>query len=430
MADLGRRDLLAGGLGAMALSAPSRGVASPMPRWPQVDAALRPQVDQGQLSGYVTLAYRAGRLVHASSYGQRDLASGAPMKTDGVFRIYSMTKPVVAAAMMILRDQGRWRPEDSIARHLPELAGLKVYRGQGPDGRPILEAPRSPPNLAQLLTHTAGFSYGGGAGYVDELQRAADPYMAASSEDFLKRVASLPLAYEPGTRWRYSIAVDIQGMIVERLTGRRLSAFLADHIFGPLRMPDTDFFVPAAKRGRLVSMYSLRQGRLVPPPTGRLYGWAYTDPPPVDLGGIGLVSTAGDYARFCRMLLGRGQLGGVRILSAAAVDEMLANHLSHAVAAGNFGAGGVQRIRPGYEFGYDGAVVTDPARAGVALGRGSYLWSGAAGTWFWVDPENQVVFVGMIQRESDVPRVMEQVQDISQRAVFAALGKPCAACGR
>lgn len=411
-----RRLFLAGSLGAMTACGLSAAARAAGPTWPLVDAALRPFVDGSELSGYVTLAMHRGRLAHASAYGQRNLETGAPMTMDTLFRIFSMTKPVTAAAMMILRDEGRWRPEDPIAKYLPELADLKCYRGQGADGRPILEAPRFPPTMAQLMTHTAGFSYGGGADYVDAAYRAKPPTDATSSQDFLERVAALPLAYEPGAEWRYSISVDLQGVIIERLTGRRLSAFMAERIFEPLGMRDTGFVLPAAERFRLASIYTRRDGKLVPYPIP-MGKEDYATPPAFESGGGGLLSTASDYARFASMLLARGKGHRTRILSRAAVDEMLSNHLAPALAARGFG--GFQRIRPGYEFGYNGVVVTDPARAGVALGRGSYLWDGAAGTWFWVDPENEVLFVGLIQRPAWLQ--LPPVQALSQKAVLEAV---------
>jgi CubicO group peptidase (beta-lactamase class C family) len=389
------------------------------PVWTPVQAALDPFVDKGQIPGMVTLALKDGRVVHARAYGKRDLATGAPMEMDTIVRAFSMTKPVTAAAMMILHDEGRWKPEDPIARHLPELADLKVLVGKDAEGRPILEAPKSPPTVGQLMTHTAGFLYGFEGSDVDELYRGpGNPMRATSSADLLNRVAALPLAYEPGTKWKYSIAMDLQGMIVERLSGQSLADFMEARLFKPLGMTDTGFFVPATKRARFAELYEWRAGKLQVPSAEGLFSSTYAAPPPVALGGAGLVTTAPDYARFAQMLLNGGELEGRRVLSRSAVAQIMTNHLSPELVAGRHGIG-MQQIRPGYEFGYNGIVVSDPALAGSAMGKGSYLWDGAAGTWFWVDPENKVVFVGLVQRLMGPG--FPPLQATSQKAVRQAI---------
>ncbi|WP_337185975.1 serine hydrolase domain-containing protein [Phenylobacterium sp.] len=423
-----RRHHLAAALFAVALTCPAPAAWSQpqpaaakaaSPAWAPVQSALHPFVDQGQLPGMITLAFKDGRMVHAEAYGVRDLATGAPMEMDTIVRAFSMTKPVTAVAMMILRDEGRWKPEDPIAKHLPELAGLKLWKGKDAEGRPILEAPATPPTVGQLMTHTAGFLYGFEASDVDAIYRSdKGPMRAASTEDFLRRVADLPLAYEPGTKWKYSIAMDIQGAMVERLSGQSLAQFMDARIFRPLKMTDTGFHVPAEKRGRFAALYEWRDGRLQAPAAGSPFLSDYATPPPFASGGGGLVTTAHDYARFARMLLGGGTLDGRRIISRRAAAEMMSNHLSPELVGGKYGIG-MQQIRPGYEFGYNGVVVTDPAKAGVAMGKGSYLWDGAAGTWFWVDPENRLVFVGLVQRLMGPG--FPPLQPTSQKAVRAAL---------
>ncbi len=401
---------------ADAQTAPSAPAVEAAPRLADVDAALQPLVKSGQLSGAVMVIYRGGRLIHASALGQRDLASATPMTIDTIFRAYSMTKPVTAVAMMILYDEGKWRLEDPVAKFLPEFADIKVFKGMGSDGKPILEAPASPPTMGQLMTQTAGFSYGFAQGYVDDRYRAADIWSAANMDDFVRRIAAIPLAYQPGTQWRYSVSVDLQGAIVERLSGKKLGDFMRERIFEPLGMDDTGFFVPPAKWSRLASLYGWADDRLqqIPSP----FAMTFAAEPAFASGGGGLVTTAGDYARFGRMLLGKGALDGARVLSAASAEAIMTSHLPPALIPRGFGIG-FQGLRPGYEYGFDGVVVTDPAAAHVAVGRGTYLWDGAAGTWFWVDPENQLVFVGMVQRLMGPG--FPSLQPLAQGAVRTAL---------
>ena len=209
-----------------------------------------------------------------------------------------------------------------------------------------------------------------------------------------KKLAALPLAYQPGARWLYSLSMDIQGAIIERLTGQSLPAFMQEHLFGPLGMVDTAFHLPDDKRPRLATGYrQSRSGLKVEKP---LLG-DHTEPPSLASGGGGLFSTVMDYARFAQMLLNRGELGGVRIISEAAARLMMTNHLSDAMMAAGFGVG-AQAIRPGFGYGFNGVVFTDPAAAGIPVGRETYHWDGAWGTWFWVDPENDLIYVGLIQR--------------------------------
>ena len=398
---------------AIVLAAPS--MAQTLPA---VDGALKPLVDGGQLSGVVSIAMKDGKTVHKSAMGKRDLATGAPMEMDTIFRAFSMSKPVTAVAMMILHDEGKWKPEDPVTKFLPELKDVKLYKGKDADGKPILETPKALPTLGQIMTHTAGFAYGLMPGPVDDLYRANSPLAAQDSTDFARRLGALPLAYEPGTQWQYSLAMDVQGAIIERITGQKLANFMEARIFRPLRMADTGFFVPAAKRARFATLYGWDKDKLVPL-TGGTFGSTYETAPGFASGGGGLVTTAGDYARFAQMLLNNGTLDGARILKPGSAKVIMTDHISPAIVNGKFGIG-MQQIRPGYQFGYNGVVVTDPAAAGVDMGRGSYLWDGAAGTWFWVDPTNHIVFVGMIQRIMSSGG-MPNVQKMSQAAVKASL---------
>lgn len=393
-------------------------------RWSAADALIQDVVDRRLLSGAVTVAWHKGAVSHASAIGQRDVAVAEPMQTDSIFRLFSMTKPITAVAMMILWDEGKWSPSDPIAKHLPELADLEVLRGTGTDGSALLAVPETPPTLEHLMTHQAGFSYGFTDEPVDRAFHAARVPIIPhdiTAEDYLARLARVPLAFEPGTGWRYSLAMDVQGIIVERLSGMRLRDFMLERIFKPLGMVDTDFFVPAAKRDRFAALYTLAGDALVEmtaesdsldydnvaalSPSDLVL--PYDQPPVLASGGGGLVSTAPDYLRFGRMLLGRGELDGRRILSPEAVALMTRSHTPPHLLSGGFGTA-PHWLRPGYEYAYNAVVITDPHAAGVPLGRDTYLWDGAAGCWFWVDPTNDLVFVCMVQLLVDAERLSLQ----------------------
>jgi CubicO group peptidase (beta-lactamase class C family) len=349
--------------------------------------------------------------------GLNNITSHTKLSENTIFRIYSMTKPVTAVAMMILHDQGLWKPEDPIAKFIPSFANAKVVAADG-DPSKLVVADHAP-TVGELMTHTAGLTYGMTDSPLDELYKAADIWHAGSLAGFADRLGRLPLAYQPGTKWLYSLAMDVQGAIIETLSGQKLADFMRARIFAPLGMIDTGFFVPPENVNRLATLYR----------TSRTDGLVAMDRPPmlgdnlsaptVPSGGGGLVSTLDDYARFAQMLLNKGELDGARILSPQAVAQMSRNHLSDALINGGFGVG-AQSIRPGFGYGYNCAVFTDPVRAGLPVGKGTFQWDGAAGTWFWVDPENDLIFVGMIQRLS---MMMDQAnpQQVTQRLLAGAI---------
>jgi CubicO group peptidase (beta-lactamase class C family) len=385
-----------------------------------LDAALHALVDDAALAGVSTLVARHGKVVHTDTYGMQDLAARTPLASDTIFRIYSMTKPITGVALMKLYEQGKWHPEEPLARHIPAFANVRVHAGAAASGAPELVAPKRAPTVGDVMSHTAGFTYGFfGDHPVDRLYQADNPLQAQSAQAFVDKLAKLPLAYQPGEQWRYSVSVDVQGYLVEQLSGKPLPQFMQDEIFGPLGMRDTGFNVPEAKLARLATVYGwdaekglVAQAR--DPNVTRVPGFAS--------GGGGLYSTLYDYARFAQMLANGGELDGVRILSPSTVALMTANHLPDALMRGGFGIG-FQQMRPGFGFGYDVAVFTDPHAVGSTTGKGSYLWDGAAGTWFWVDPENDVVFVGMIQRMMSMGG-MPQIQNLSRALVYQALVDP------
>lgn len=380
-------------------------------RLESLHAAMQEEVDQKVLAGLVTLLVRHGKVEEEKVYGKKDVASGAPMTPDTIFRIYSMTKPVTGVAMMILYEQGKWKPTDPIAKFIPQFAHLKVYKGLDASGSVITEDPIHPPTMGELMTHTAGFTYGlFGDTPVDKLYRQSNPFASKSLDEMIDKLARLPLLYQPGSKWVYSVSMDIQGYIIEKLSGQSLPDFMQQHIFGPLKMTDTGFYVPKEKWNRFATLYGPdKDGAMIPMPDGG----AYRSVPGMPSGGGGLVSTAQDYRRFAQMLLNKGELDGVRILSPATVALMTTNHLPPSLMTGEY-AIATQVMRPGLGYGYDCAVYTDPLLADDATGKGTFFWLGAADTWFWVDPANDLIFIGMTQRmfgpgQPDVERVSRPI---------------------
>jgi CubicO group peptidase (beta-lactamase class C family) len=368
-------------------------------RLERLHALMQQTVDQKQIAGIVTILARHGKVIDYRAYGQSDIASGKPVAKDAIFRDFSMTKPVTGVAMMILYEEGKWLPSDPIAKFIPEFANLKVYKGTDANGKMILTDPDHAPTMRELMSHTAGFSYGFfGDTPVDKMYRDSKLFDSKDLHEFVEKLAKIPLAYQPGKGWTYSVSMDVEGYIVEKLAGQSLPDFMRDHIYAPLGMRDAGFFVPAEKRNRFVTLYRTGpSGDLLadPPDNGMAHG--YSEQPTMPSGGGGMVSTAEDYYRFAQMLVNGGELDGKRILAPSTVKLMTSNHVPSELLTGQYGIG-LQVMRPGLGYGYNGAVAFDPPEANLPEGKGTYYWDGAAGTWFWVDPANDVVFIGMIQR--------------------------------
>jgi len=358
---------------------------------------MQKQVDEGQIAGGVTLLARHGRIVSVDAFGYRDLTAGDPMRPDTIFRIRSETKPITGVAMMMLYDEGLWSLDDPVTKFVPQFANLQVVSGVDAEGKPMLEPVSRPATMRELMTHTAGFAYGlAEDGPADTAYLRAGVLQSSSLQEMIDRISALPLYSQPGVRWRYSAATDIQGYIIEKLTGMSLAEFMQNRIFGPLGMKDTGFFVPPDKLGRLATLYDIdpATGRLAPAPD-RIDD--VTLAPGMASGGGGLYSTAEDYARFAQMILNHGELNGVRLLRPETVTLMRSNHLPPSFSVTSNG------IRPsplgaGVGFGLDMAVVTDPAVGHQPVGKGTVSWGGSSGTWFWIDPTNDLFFIGMIQR--------------------------------
>lgn len=371
-------------------------------RLERLHAAMQQVVDQKQIAGIVTILARHGKVVDYRTYGYRDLESKTPMPKDAIFRDFSMTKPVTGVAMMILYEEGKWLPSDPIAKFIPEFAHLKVYKGTDAEGNITLVDPDHPPTMRELMSHTAGFTYGFfGDTPVDKLYRDRQVLGSKNLQEMIDKLASIPLLYQPGKGWTYSVSMDIQGYIIEKLSGQSLPDFDREHIFRPLGMKDAGFYVPPDKRTRFATNYQNApgpNGELMPVVRGPGGSRSdYAAEPAMPSGGGGMVSTAEDYYRFATMLLNGGELNGARILAPASVHLMTSNHLPSSLLTGEFGIG-LQQMRPGFGYGYNCAVVFDPPEANLPEGKGTFFWDGAAGTWFWVDPTNDIVFIGMIQR--------------------------------
>jgi CubicO group peptidase (beta-lactamase class C family) len=361
-------------------------------------------VDDGKLAGVTTVVARHGKVVYVDAYGVQDLATKKPVGTDTIFRIASMTKPIVGVAMMMLWEQGRWTLDDPVAKHIPEFGGLKVTT---PNGEVLQTRPMT---MRELMSHTAGFDVN--AGY------AKANLMESDLQGMIDKLARMPLAVQPGSDWRYGPSVDIQGYIVEKLSGQSLDTFLRTRIFEPLGMKDTDFWVDASKVNRLTSLftYGLDKRIIAAPPQRNA-----SLKPEFLSGNGGLLSTTDDYFRFAQMMLNGGQANGKRFLNASTVELMRTNVLAEGVKVDTFGP-----ALPGIGFGLGFAIVLDPVVANTPEGLNSFYWGGAFGTWFWIDPTNDLVVVGMMQNlgGSSPTGGSPQVRPLSRQLVYQALVNP------
>ncbi|HYD45914.1 MAG TPA: serine hydrolase domain-containing protein [Phenylobacterium sp.] len=371
-----------------------------------LDAQMRGLVDQQKLAGVTTLVARHGKVVHFDAYGKADLASGKPLQKDAIFRIASMTKPITGVAMMILYEEGKWKLDDPVAKHIPEFANLKV---KGPDGQ--LAGQASPMTMAQLMSHSAGFG-------VSSTYEGAD-LNDSDLQGMVDKLAVLPLATQPGTAWDYGPSVNIQGYVVEKLSGQSLDQFFKQRIFDPLKMADTGFWVDPAKAGRVVSINTYKDGKITP--ADQSARPVLTARPKFLAGSGGLFSTTEDYWRFAQMLANHGELDGARILKPETVKLMYQNVLKPGVTVDLYGPS-----QAGVGFGMDVAVILDPKVAGTPQGLNTHYWGGAFGTWYWVDPTHDVVFVGMIQNlQGSVPGAgTPALRSLSYPLVYDALVDP------
>ena len=397
--------LVAGALVSQFASADSSSRHIDAQRFAQVDLAMQKQVDEGKLAGVDMLVFHDDEVAHRQLTGYKNLAEKASLTEDTLYKIFSLTKPVTGAALLMLYEEGKFELDDPVEQYIPEFKGMQVAREDGPNGRPITEPAHHPVTIRELMNHTGGFTYGRfSQSQVDSLYVKADVLDPNSTlADMITKLKDIPLRQQPGTQWHYSVSVDIQARLVEILSGKPFDVFLKERIFQPLGMNDTDFYAPENKAGRLATSYHPAEDGLQPVPND-----PFLSKPNFLNGGGGLVSSMSDYLRFARMLLGEGEVDGVRLLKAETVRMMRSDQLPEGVEGPNWA--------PGNRFGLNVAVVTDSEQAGY-LPEGTYWWWGIQGTWMWIDPHNRMITLGMMQNTDY--RHSRVVHNIVSRILYA-----------
>jgi CubicO group peptidase (beta-lactamase class C family) len=366
---------------------------------------LQAEVDRGQIPGVVVLLARHGQVALHQAIGQRNPGASTPMTTDAIFRIYSMTKPVVSVAAMMLVEQGRLLLSDPVAKFLPEFANQQVVVER--DGQVTLEPVHQPATVQDLLRHTAGLTYEFlGTAHVQRLYAQAQiGSRSRSNSAFSETLAALPLFHQPGSQWAYSRATDVLGRLLEVVSGQALGEHLKQVIFTPLGMSDTAFSVPEADHARIAEPFAHDPDGGIP-----MQVLEPREVPALEAGGGGLMSTTRDYARFLQCLLNRGQLDGVRLLGSHTVDFMTADHLGHIPSHDGL-------LPPGHGFGLGFAVRTQAGVSPVPGSVGTYHWGGIAGTTFFVDPAED--FFGILMTQA--PNQRDHVRNLFRNLAYATL---------
>ncbi|MBA2810294.1 beta-lactamase family protein [Streptomyces sp. KM273126] len=368
-------------------------------------------VDDGRLPGYLVSVARHGRVAHLTTYGHRDRAAGLPVETDTIWRIYSMTKPVTSVAALILVEEGRLALDDPVSRYIPAFAEPRVYES-GSGSETVTRLAQQPVLVRHLMTHTSGLTFGFYHSHpVDALYRDAGLENSVPSGADLARTcdvyASLPLQFEPGTQWNYSVASNVLGRVIEVVSGLPLDEFFAERLFGPLGMTDAGFCVTPEQAPRLAELYGeTDDGGITPIPGLPLHGR-----PRFLSGSGGMAATAHDHHRFMEFLRRRGELDGTRLLSPESIGTMTTNHLPDNADLRSFGSA-PHRLpsNAGVGFGLGVSVVVDPEATETPSSRGTFGWSGVATTTFWVDPARDLTV-----------QFMTQVRPTSSNAVFPEL---------
>lgn len=370
-------------------------------RLSRIDRHFAAYVDDGRLPGWQVLVSRRGNVVHASTYGHRDIDAGTPWSDDTLVRMFSMTKPITSVAAMMLYEEGSFELKDPVSKFIPAFAESRVYRGGSPL-KPITEGLTQPMLMWHLLTHTSGLTYGFHNQHVtDAIYRNAGFDIGvpdgADLADCCERWAALPLAFQPGAEWCYSVSTDVLGRVVEVISGQSLDEFFRTRIFEPLKMAETAFFVDEGEIDRAATLYSPdpATGRAVATP---LVPAAPTETPLFLSGGGGLWGPASDYVRFCHFLLNRGELDGVRLLGSRTIDYMSQNHLPGGADLETFGRPlFAETTYDGVGFGLGLSVQLDPVANKVLASPGEYAWGGLASTAFWCDPREEIAVVFLTQ---------------------------------
>lgn len=399
-------------------------------RLDRLDAAMQAEIDAGHYAGISVAVARHGKLAKSGCYGYQTLEQRQPLREDAIYRIASMTKPIIAVAMLLLYEEGHWQLDDPVTRFIPEFADLQVMQQDGT--RVPLQRPM---RMRHIMSTTAGFAFGPPLGSVnpavDALYANADLW-SGTHEDFIAELARLPLEAQPGTHFRYGLQQEVQGAIIRRISGQPLDQFLEERIFSPLGMRDTGFGVPADQRDRIAPRYALDEHlKLVlaedQSPFPAVAGTPAGVTPRFLLSIAGLYSTTHDYLRFAQMLANGGVLDGVELLSPSSVALMSSNLLAENVPMHFL------ESFDGIGYGMNVGIVLDPARAsfnGGGMGRGTFYWGGVHGTWFWVDPVNDLVVVGMIQQVdggnpmTGRPYPVPDIRGICRSIVYGALINP------
>ncbi|MBN2377750.1 MAG: beta-lactamase family protein [Sedimentisphaerales bacterium] len=353
----------------------------------EIVPAAQKLIDDEKIAGAITMVARKGKIVHFEALGMRDIAAGKPMTKDTIVRMYSMSKPVTSVAVMMLVEKGQVRLDDPVAKYIPEFKGLKVY-GETSAGEAEYQTQEREMTVRDLLRHSSGLTYGLFSNTpVDQMYRESKIMGSKNLSEMVENLGEIPLLYQPGTKWHYSVSVDVLGYLVEVVSGEKLDEFFEKNIFKPLDMKDSAFYVTQGKRNRFSACYhpdgegGLKVGKEVA-------SYQFLEPPTFLSGGGGLVSTARDYMRFCQMLLNEGELGSVRILKPETVEMMTQNQLPADVS-----------FRPGQGFGLGFFVQLkeDPRDKNLAH-VGEYGWAGAASTQFWISPKDELIVVAIAQR--------------------------------
>lgn len=364
-------------------------------RLQHIDTFAQGYVDADRIAGATIAVARSGKVIKTDSVGD--------VTNDSIYRIYSMTKPITATAVLMLYEEGHFLLTDPVSRYLPEFADMRVLTGVDDHGNPQTTSAATPITIQHLLTHTAGLTYDDEtAEGAPQIYHEANIWSATTLADFSRKVASLPLAYEPGANWHYSVAQDVLGRLVEVVAERPFDEFLASRIFEPLGMVDTGFTVPDGKIDRFLPLYRKNgDGMIVAESveTNR-----FRNPDKVPYGGGGLVSTAADYLRFTQMLANNGELDGQRLMSRKSVDLMMMNHLDGDLESMHFSDDWLSKtenrtgdMHLGIGYGFGGYVITDIATNGVLGSPGTYGWGGSGSTYFFVDREEQLVGLFLTQ---------------------------------
>jgi CubicO group peptidase (beta-lactamase class C family) len=388
----------------------------------KIPAFFQSYIDKKKLAGYSALVARGDEVAHFASGGTLALDNKTAISADTIFRIFSMSKPITSVALMGLFEQGAFRLDNPVEKFLPEFADMKVWQG-GTNLRPSVRPALRPMTIHHLLTHCSGLTYDFMQNHpIDRFYRHRKiGANAMNLKDTVKAACLLPLLFDPGDKWNYSISTDVCGRLIEVMSGQSLDAYLKKYIFDPLKMDDTGFYVPQDKLQRFASLYHKdpKAAQLAEVPKGGV-AIPFDEPPLYLSGGGGLTSTIKDYLRFCQMLLNEGELEGARILSPNTIRFMTDNHLPNRATLDQISISTFSENRfDGTGFGLGFSVITDPAAVQMPVSPGTYSWGGAASTFFWIDPEEDLIGLFMTQfMPSDHYPLRAQLQQLTYAALI------------